>query len=380
MAAAPSGSIPPPGFQSEPRPGQAPSEFLQEHKAFPIPTHENRSNSLFSFADPILKPLSQSISSIRAAREKLALPHPGTVEHLTREVKATHLTNHFFDGGRADLTKMVNLNPIFQITHGFAYPGQGAPPSYNFGAVYGDDRLFLQGGLDDGGNVTMRGNKAWNYPGHTSKAQGQLAAAGGQSFVQLEHDWQGLDHAANIKMMNPSPADGTGIYLFNYLQSLTRNFAFGLETVYQRPSVDLREANTGYLAKWTSTPRDAIATLQLQPGVAQATYWQRLSDKVDAAVDLQCITAGGRREAQATLGAKWDFRMSTFRAQVDSTGKLSSLLETRLAPTFAFTVGGEIDHPKQAARFGLGISLESASSDIPMDPNAPPPAAPQVPM
>lgn len=196
----------------------------------------------------------------------------------------------------------------------------------------------------------------------------------------MEHDYQGLDHSINIKAMNPSPADGTGIYMANILQSFTRNFAFGIESVYMRPSVDMSEVNTGYVAKWTSDARDAIATLQLQgSGIAQATYWQRLAEKVDAAVDLQCITAGGRREAQATIGAKWDFRMSTFRAQVDSTGKVSSLLETRLAPTFTFTVGGEIDHFKNAARFGVGIALESAG-DIPMDPNAPPPAPPSVPV
>ena len=34
----------------------------------------------------------------------------------------------------------------------------------------------------------------------------------------------------------------------------------------------------------------------------------------------------------------------SYRAQVDSTGKISSLLETRLAPTLALTFGGEIDH------------------------------------
>lgn len=225
----------------------------------------------------------------------------------------------------------------------------------------------------------MRANRKLT-PGHTAKVQAQLASAGGQSFVQLEHDYQGLDHSLNLKAMNPSPADGTGIYMVNFIQSLTRNFALGLETVYMRPSVDSQEANTGYMAKWTSDARDAVATVQYQgTGVAQATYWQRLADKVDAAVDLQVITAQGRREAQATVGAKWDFRMSTFRTQIDSTGKVSSLLETRLAPTFAFTVAGEIDHFKNAAKFGVGVSIESAG-DIPMDPNAAPPAPPSVPM
>lgn len=355
-------------------------DFHPDAKAFPVPSQQTRASSLFAFADPITKPISRTMASLQEHRAKLGLPNPGTIENLTREVKSTHLTNFIFDGARADLTKSVSINPIFQITHAFAHGAQGAPPSYNFGAIYGDDKAFLQGSFDDGMNVMMRANRGW-MPGHVSKFQGQLAGAGGQSFGQFEHDYQGLDHSLNIKAINPSPTDGTGIYQFGYLQSLTRNFALGLETIWMRQSVDSNEATTGYVAKWTSDERDAIASLQVQgSGVAQATYWQRLAEKVDAAVDLQCITAGGRREAQATIGAKWDFRMSTLRAQVDSGGKVSSLLETRLAPTFAFTVGGEIDHVKSAAKFGVGINIESAGEGIPMDPTAPQPTPPSVPM
>ena len=145
------------------------------------------------------------------------------------------------------------------------------------------------------------------------------ATTGGSAFVQLEHDFQGLDHSINLKAMNPSPTDLTGIYQFNFLQSLTRNFALGLDGTLMRQSVDMPEANMGYVAKWTSDARDAVGTLQVQPqGVAQATYWQRVAERVEAAVDLQAIAAGGRREAAATVGAKWDFRMSTFRASIDT--------------------------------------------------------------
>lgn len=150
-----------------------------------------------------------------------------------------------------------------------------------------------------------------------------------------------------------------------------------------RQSVDMPEANMGYVAKWTSDARDAVGTLQVQPqGVAQATYWQRVAERVEAAVDLQAIAAGGRREAAATVGAKWDFRMSTFRASIDSGGKVTSLLETRLSPALAFTFGGEIDHVKNAGRFGVGIAIESMGDHLPQatDPNAQPPATPSPPM
>lgn len=210
MAAPTSQTVPPPGFQPEAVPVQAPPavpDFVPEHKAFPVPAKENQARNMFAFADPIVRPIANVLSTIQQSRERLGLPNPGTVEHLTKEVKSTHLSNFFFDGARADLTKALSINPIFQVTHAFSYPGQGAPPSYNFGAVMGDDKVrggsgghashvriystdrlvfvsdsapislqtFLQGGIDDGGSVTMRANRGW-FPGHTSKIQGQVSS------------------------------------------------------------------------------------------------------------------------------------------------------------------------------------------------------------
>jgi mitochondrial import receptor subunit TOM40 len=172
-------------------------------------------------------------------------------------------------------------------------------------------------------------------------------------MIRLEHDYQGLDYSANLKVMNPSPVDFSGMYIGNLLQSVTKNLAVGCETVYHRMAPNMSEVSTSYLAKYTGTDKDWIATAQVQPsGILQATYWQKLSDKVEVAADLQLIAAPQRRDAVATVGAKYDLRMAQFRAQVDSTGKVSALLEQRFAPTFAFLVAGEIDHFK-VLRFSL---------------------------
>ena len=198
-------------------------------------------------------------------------------------------------------------------------------------------------------------------------------------MIQLEHDYQGQDFSLNAKAVNPWPSDLTGIYIGSYLQSLTRNFALGVETIYQRPSPGLSEMSISYLAKVTATQKNWIATAQIQPaGILQATYWQKLSEKVEVAADLQLIAATGRRDAIATLGAKYDLRLSTFRAQLDSSGKVSALLEQRFTPAFAFLVSGEIDHLKvriqlslspgirsyaaqNAAKVGVGVMIESSS-------------------
>ncbi|KAJ7172463.1 eukaryotic porin-domain-containing protein [Mycena filopes] len=166
-------------------------------------------------------------------------------------------------------------------------------------------------------------------------------------MIQLEHDYQGQDFSINAKTMNPSPTDGTGIYVGSYLQSITKNIALGIESIYQRQTPDVSDFSSAYLAKITGTDKNWIATAQTQGlGVLQATYWHKLSEKVEAAADLQLIALPQRREAIATIGAKYDLRLATFRAQFDSTGKVSALLEQRFTPTFAFLISGEIDHFK----------------------------------
>lgn len=166
-------------------------------------------------------------------------------------------------------------------------------------------------------------------------------------MVQLEQDYQGCDYSVNLKALNPLPTDFSGVYIGKYLQSVTNNLAFGVETLYQKTNPLMTESMTTYLMKYQGVQRNWIATAQFQlGGVLQASYWQKLSEKVEVAADLQMISMPARRDAIATLGAKYDLRMASFRAQLDSTGKVSALLEQRFAPAFAFQLAGEIDHFK----------------------------------
>ncbi|EJD52967.1 hypothetical protein AURDEDRAFT_142053 [Auricularia subglabra TFB-10046 SS5] len=324
-----------------------------------------------------MEPASSSSSSSKSAlgsligrlsqwRASLDLPNPGTVENLQKEVKNTELNNYIFDGARADLSKTLSGQPVFQVTHSFALASQVAMPSYNFGALFiNNSGLYMQGNVDHEGNVNARLNHSWGgSTTNTTKIQAQLSSRDGHNMIQMEHDYQGRDYSVNLRAINPSPTDLTGIYMGNYLQSVTKNLALGVETLYQRPTPLQSEANVSYMVKYTSSPRDWIATAQFQPaGILMASYWQKLSEKLDVAAELQVIAAqqAQRRNALATLSAKYELRMSTFRAQLDSSGKVSALLEQRFAPTFAFLFAGEIDHFKNAAKVGVGVMIESSS-------------------
>ncbi|KAI0320092.1 eukaryotic porin-domain-containing protein [Amylostereum chailletii] len=317
-----------------------------------------------SSSTPVLGPFSpftNAYNRFSAWRANLGLSNPGSVENLQRETRSTHVANVFFDGARADLTKILSINPTFQVTHSFALASPTVPSSYNLATVFANQNVFLQGSVDNEGNVGGRFHQGWS-PNNVTKAQLQLGSQPGHNMLQLEHDCQGSDFSLNVKAINPSPVDGSGMYLGSYLQSLTKNIALGAEMLYQRASPDMTDISLSYLAKLTGTEKNWIATAQVQPiGVLQATYWQKLSEKVDAAADLQLIAAPARRDAIATVGAKYDLRMSTFRAQFDSTGKVAAVLEQKFAPTFTFTVAGEIDHFKNAAKIGVGVLIESSS-------------------
>ncbi|TDL27486.1 hypothetical protein BD410DRAFT_782573 [Rickenella mellea] len=307
-----------------------------------------------------LGPAGHLYSRFSQWRTSIGLPNPGTVEGLQKEVKNTLLTNFFFDGARADLNKALSMNPAFQVTHSFHLASQTSMPSYNFGAVFANASLFLQGGVDHDGNLNARINQGWS-PNNVTKIQASISGDPQHEGFQMEHDYQGQDYSVNAKMLNPSPIDLSGVFIGSYLQSITKNLAVGMETVYQRMQ-NQSGINTSALIKYTSTERNWIATTQLQPsGILQSTYWQKLSDKVDFAADFQAVIKPQMRDAIASLGVKYDLRMSTVRAQVDSTGKVSALLEQRFAPTFAFLVSGEIDHFRNSAKVGVGVIIETST-------------------
>ncbi|KAI9146380.1 eukaryotic porin/Tom40 [Paraphysoderma sedebokerense] len=212
-----------------------------------------------------------------------------------------------------------------------------------------------------------------------TKVQTQLGNQPGQSMLQVEADYSGTDYTANIKAVNPSPFDNTGIFVASYLQSVTPSLAVGIEGLYQRPMEDVEETGLSFVAKYTFAkhelktlqplnPTDPIpqpptanpvltATLQ-SFGALQLTYFHPVSSKVELASELQVLAAPGRREAVASVGAKFDFRTATVRNMLDTTGKISTVLEQKMAPGFSFLISGEIDHLKGASRFGVGLALE----------------------
>ena len=250
----------------------------------------------------------------------------------------------------------------------------------------------MQANLSNDGTLSAVGNYRWR-PGFVTKANAQVAP--GQGMLQLENDVEGKDFSASLKALNPSALEGgmTGIFIGSYLQSVTPRLSLGLEAIWQRIAMNQGpDTAISYVARYEA--QDWILSGQLQTqGALNTSFYRRLSDKVSAGVDLQMQIQpgpggdmlGARKEGTATIGAKYDFRASTMRAQVDSTGKVSCMLEKRVLPPVQITFAGEIDqvkvrnesppysHPslksnhvllfQQSTKIGLAVSLELPASE-----------------
>lgn len=216
----------------------------------------------------------------------------------------------------------------------------------------------MQANLDNDGHLTAQGNYRWTNA-FVTKINAQIAPGPGQAMIQVNNDFTGKDFTASLKSINPSLIEGglTGIFIGSYLQSITPSLAVGLEAMWQRAALNAGpESMLSYCAKYKGSGWIASTQIQAQ-GAVSASYWRRLTEKVEAGVDLNLQFApglgggglmgnGSRKEGTATAGAKYDFRTSTFKAQLDSSGRLSCLVEKRVLPPVQITFAGEMDHFK----------------------------------
>ncbi|QSL65481.1 hypothetical protein MERGE_002793 [Pneumocystis wakefieldiae] len=323
---------------------------------------------------PIGKYIRSSFKAFRDIRASLGLSSPGTVEFLSKEVQQdVLLTRMIFSGARADLGKVFSCKDdcTFQITHSFFLGTQMFPP-YSFGTVFGTKKFNATGNMDSDGQLSMRLNCQWT-PSMASKIQMQLTSVSGQSVAQFEHDYQGSDTSINVKYMNPSFLDNglTGIIVANFLQTITPKLALGIEGVLQKPPSAAGPEDTmlSYVGRYVE--KDWIATAQIATqGIYSFTYWRRLSPKVQVGAECQLVAASPdmtplgvvKKEGITAIGARYEFMNSVFRGQIDTTGKVSCLLERRLANTLMFTFCGELDHSKSSINVGVGITLENNNS------------------
>lgn len=223
-------------------------------------------------------------------------------------------------------------------------------------------QLLLQGTFSSDQSVQAMGNIRWS-PNWVMRTQTQVDPRSPQSVFQVENEYTGSDFSASLKVLNPSIMEGglTAIVIGDYMQSITPRLALGLEGVWQRASMGAKpETALSYAARYKSL--DWIASAQVHAsGQFGASYWRKLSEKVDAGADVQLQFAPGmggagmfsgiRKEGEAKIGVKYNFATSVYRAQLSSDGKVGCVLEKRVAPAITFNFAAEIDQWKVCVMF-----------------------------
>lgn len=211
-------------------------------------------------------------------------------------------------------------------------------------------------------------------------------------MVSLENDYTGSDFSASLKAINPSLLDGgiTGMIMASYLQAVTPKLALGIDAFWNRPAMAYPpELNVSYAARYKAADWMACGQIIPDRGVLEASYWRKLSEKVETGINCNLAFAGigpggpmggMQKEGNVTIGAKYDFRAASFRAQIDNQGKVACLLEKMIAPPIRVTFSGEIDHKQvcrlmtsnmlvlttlqNAAKLGLAVAIDAAEEGV----------------
>lgn len=322
------------------------------------------------------KPLAfvgDALQAVSDRREALGLVSPGTIEDINKEVsRDVFLTNYFFTGLRADVAKSFSMKPGFQVSHSLSIGSQFLPP-YALAAVFNSDKVLLQGNFESSCALSGRAHYAWS-PKNLTAARFQIAD-GNPAMVQLEQEYAAKDYSIGVKALNPSFLTGsfTGVIIGSYLQSLTSRLALGLEAAYSRYSpLYPPEATVSYYARY-ATPGWIASGQLLASGSVVASFWRKVTDKVEAGIEStvglgnqQAMLMGGAPtiEGQTTVGARYEFRQSLFRGQIDSLGRTACIVEQRVLPMLTLSFSGEIDHFKNVAKVGLGLQLEMGSEEV----------------
>lgn len=224
----------------------------------------------------------------------------------------------------------------------------------------------MQGMVDNDRNVFAKFHWRW-LDSFITRAS--LSPGPEQSMLTIDNEWTGRDFTASIKALNPSLLQGglTGTFMGDYLQSVTPRLSLGLTAQYARMALnDGPQFVTTYQARYKTPTWIAMGRLTPQLNM-QLGYWRRVAKKVEAGADLDVRFAdlmggglmgpGPKIESTATVGAKYEFRLSSLRGQLDSKGRIGLLLEKRVAPMVNLTFYGQIDHAKVRTAVPLPRSI-----------------------
>lgn len=274
------------------------------------------------------------------------LPNPGKLEEVQKEAKAI-LSLDLFDGARFEINKGLNQN--FAVTHNVSMGSSVVPPSYEFGANVGDEKMLLASRIDHNGRLTGRYQHQLT-PSLALRSMASVSPEHSQDSLQLDLDIKGQSSMTGLRYMSG------GVTMATYMQSISPYLALGSEFFYHhgRCITGLHGA-----LKYGSASSDRVFAAKAGSfGNVELTYAHKVNEKVAFATEMQYYHG---QMCSFGVGAEFRLRQATYKGLVTSDCTVCATLEEKVVPGIAnFILSGQINHKKKDYKFGFGLALGGA--------------------
>lgn len=273
------------------------------------------------------------------------LPNPGSLEQLKKEAQGI-MSPDVFDGARFEFNK--TLSPKFALNHNVFLGSANMPPSYEFGANFGDERVLLVSRVDMAGRLNGRLNFQFGESAFARlQAQASPEAPGALTSLKADLDYKGSSFCAGATYM------GGGLLGANYMQSVTRNLALGGEGFYHATKQITGGAVAGRCV-WGPKSEHVATAKAGSFGNVELSYQRKVSEKVGLATEMQYY-----HNQFCTFGLGYEFRLrsATFKGLIQSDTTCSAVLEERINSYSTLLLSGQLNHKKKDYKFGFGMSV-----------------------
>ena len=178
----------------------------------------------------------------------------------------------------------------------------------------------------------------------------QLSKIPHQSSAVVQVDYKGSDWFGQVKMGSFAQ------WGLSYMQSVTRNLSLGIEFTYlgRPPYNNPPLAIQSGALRYANEKLAAVAQL-MSNGQLQASYAQRIRENMTFGTELTYNVGDG--SSSCAVGYEYSSSAGAFKTNLTTEGKVTSCIEKQLGETTLMTMCAELDHKKQALKYGMGVQL-----------------------
>lgn len=266
-----------------------------------------------------------------------------TYDNVNHESKSLFIANDYVLGGRSEITKQIGglqLSSCLLMNRGCFF---------QFSSRFATENFLAQATVDQDGSWQSR--LCGRSSGFVAKAQTLYSRRNVFSQIELNKSLGNTDFGA--KIISPAIPNIKPIYVFNFLSKLGKGY-FGLETILS--SGRTLEVGLNMQARRESPKSVTVFGLQ-QLTTLSITHFRRFGPLFSGTLDFNYSVVS--RECLVAAAWKLETRDTTVRTQLDTSGKIVSVVENRLGDNLHVAISSEVDLLKSAGNFGVSFCLFS---------------------